>query len=168
MACYSDLIFMAYLISTSSPSTQTYCVSFFFPFFSALQCLTFLDGYKIVCFATDNKGIVGTYLDQEFLQHPERPVDQLLRWHFRQAVLTNMKGVGQPIFEHDFPPGSDVVGEILAVPNPAGRMQNAMRTFHSSRRDDVYLLRARRNRLGGSLCKTVPCGCTSSKCQRER
>lgn len=26
------------------------------------------------------------------------------RWHFRQAVLANMRGAGQPVFENDFPP----------------------------------------------------------------
>lgn len=31
-------------------------------------------------------------------------VDQLLRWHFRQAVLANMRGAGEPVFENDFPP----------------------------------------------------------------
>jgi hypothetical protein len=34
-----------------------------------------------------------------------------------------MKGVGEPIFEHDFPPGSDIVGDILRGPRPAERME---------------------------------------------
>ena len=50
-------------------------------------------------------------------------MDQLLRWHFRQAVLTNMKGAGEPIFECDFPPGSDMVGEIMGGPRAAERME---------------------------------------------
>ncbi|EFR03712.1 hypothetical protein MGYG_06709 [Nannizzia gypsea CBS 118893] len=27
------------------------------------------------------------------------------------SVLANMKGVGEPTFEHDFPPGTDMMGE---------------------------------------------------------
>ena len=38
--------------------------------------------------------------------------DELLRWHFRQSILANMRGEGGPIFEHDFPGGSDEVTEI--------------------------------------------------------
>ena len=68
-------------------------------------------------------GIAGKYLDQQLLNHPQRPIDEILRWHFRQAVLTNMKGAGEPIFEHDFPPGSDMIGEILRGPRAAERME---------------------------------------------
>ena len=68
-------------------------------------------------------GFAGEYLDQRFLSNPQRPLDQLLRWHFRQAVLANMRGAGEPIFEHDFPPGSDVVGDILYGPKAAERME---------------------------------------------
>jgi hypothetical protein len=38
-----------------------------------------------VCFDFDAEGIAGKYLDQKFFDDPQRPVDQLLRWHFRQA-----------------------------------------------------------------------------------
>jgi hypothetical protein len=34
-----------------------------------------------------------------------------------------MRGVGEPVFEHDFPPGSDIVGGILRGPRPAERME---------------------------------------------
>jgi hypothetical protein len=81
------------------------------------------NNYKIVCFAKDRKGIAGKCLDQRLLDDPQRPVDPLLRWHFRQAVLTNMKGAGEPVFEHDFPPGSDIVGDILKGPKAAKRME---------------------------------------------
>jgi hypothetical protein len=81
------------------------------------------DNYKIVCFSRDKYGISGKYLDRRLLDDPQRPVDPLLRWHFRQAVLTNMRGVGEPIFEHDFPPGSDIVGTILEGPKAAQRME---------------------------------------------
>ncbi|KAG9238857.1 hypothetical protein BJ875DRAFT_479915 [Amylocarpus encephaloides] len=81
------------------------------------------DNFKIVFFSPDGKNLAGKYLDQEFLSHTERPVDQLLRWHFRQAVLANMRGAGEPRFEHDFPPGSDIVGDILCGPKSGERME---------------------------------------------
>ncbi|CUS06624.1 unnamed protein product, partial [Tuber aestivum] len=42
--------------------------------------------------------------------------DELLRWHFRQSVLANVRGAGEPIFENDFPPGTDMMRGILAGP----------------------------------------------------
>ena len=81
------------------------------------------DNYKIVFFTIDARNLAGKHLDLEFLNNPQRPVDQLLRWHFRQAVLANMRGAGEPRFEHDFPPGSDIVGDILNGPKPAERME---------------------------------------------
>ncbi|KAF8464668.1 hypothetical protein BDZ91DRAFT_729597 [Kalaharituber pfeilii] len=74
------------------------------------------DNYKIVCFRHDSFGVAGKYLDQQFLEDPRRPVDQLL-------LLTNMKGAGEPAFEVDFPPGSDMMGEIMSGPRAAERME---------------------------------------------
>lgn len=71
----------------------------------------------------DFEDLAGRHLDQEFLNNPQRPADELLRWHFRQAVIANMKGAGEPIFEHDFPPGSDIVGDILRGPKAGERME---------------------------------------------
>ena len=68
-------------------------------------------------------GIAGRHLDPQLLNHPQRPIDGLLRWHFRQAVLTNMKAGGEARFEHDFPPGSDMMGHILRGPRAAERME---------------------------------------------
>ena len=87
------------------------------------QLIIAQDNYKIVCFGPDGEGIAGNHLDQQFLQDPHRPVDQLLRWHFRQAVFANMRGAGEPIFEVDFPPGSDMMGEIMSGPKAAERME---------------------------------------------
>jgi hypothetical protein len=82
------------------------------------------DNYKIVSFAEESLQFnLPHQLDQTFLQNPLRPVDQLLRWHFRQAVLTNMKGVGEPCFENDFPPGTDMMGEIMSGPKAGERME---------------------------------------------
>lgn len=81
------------------------------------------DGYKIVCFVHDWMGIAGSSVNQRFIDDPRRPVDQLLRWHFRQSVLANMRGAGEPIFECDFPKGSDLMSEIVSGPLPAERME---------------------------------------------
>ena len=34
-----------------------------------------------------------------------------------------MKGAGEPYFEHDFPPGSDIIGDIQNGPKAAERME---------------------------------------------
>ena len=62
----------------------------------------------------DDDDIAGTYLDKRFVEDPKRPVDQVLRWHFRQAVLANMRGQGEPVFESDFFPNSDILDEIMS------------------------------------------------------
>ncbi|KAJ5921812.1 hypothetical protein N7516_009515 [Penicillium verrucosum] len=83
------------------------------------------DGYKITDFAGNNLQADGRVLDIVCRNpnNPDRVADDLLRWHFRQSVLANMKGAGEPIFEHDFPPGTDMVKDILQGPDPAQRME---------------------------------------------
>jgi hypothetical protein len=81
------------------------------------------DNYKVVCFRLENEGVAGKYLGEQFVNDPHRPVDPLLRWHFRQAVIANMKGLEEPIFECDFPPGADMMGEIRSGPMAAGWME---------------------------------------------
>ena len=34
-----------------------------------------------------------------------------------------MKGAGEPYFDHDFPPGSDIMGDIQSGPKAAERME---------------------------------------------
>ena len=46
-------------------------------------------------------GLAGSYLDQEFVKNPLRLVDEVLRWYFRQAVLVNVRGVGEPVIDHE-------------------------------------------------------------------
>ncbi|KAK9242360.1 HNH endonuclease-domain-containing protein [Lipomyces tetrasporus] len=83
------------------------------------------DGYKITCFDSDNFRIDGRTLDPICRDHNNANGvrDELLRWHFRQAVLANMRGAGEPSFEMDFPSGSDMMGEILSGPKAAERME---------------------------------------------
>ncbi|KAK9244176.1 hypothetical protein V1506DRAFT_335402 [Lipomyces tetrasporus] len=49
-------------------------------------------------------------------------IDEFLRWYVRQAVLANMRGIVEPIFESEFPDGSDTVGEMLSGPRVAERI----------------------------------------------
>ncbi|KAK9323660.1 hypothetical protein V1517DRAFT_351953 [Lipomyces orientalis] len=72
------------------------------------------DGYKITCLDGDPFGIDG---DDRSAR------DELLRWHFGRAVLANMRGAGEPSFETDFPPATDMMGEILSGPDAAKRME---------------------------------------------
>ncbi|PUU73127.1 hypothetical protein B9Z19DRAFT_1005929 [Tuber borchii] len=81
------------------------------------------DNYKIVCFMYDDNNIAGTHLDKAFVEDPKRPVDQVLRWHFRQAVLANMRGQGEPVFECDFPSGSYILDDIMSGPKAGERME---------------------------------------------
>jgi len=67
--------------------------------------------------------IAGRRLDEAFLNNPLRPPDELLRWHFRQAVLANVKGVGEPYWEQDFPAGMDMLTEIMNCPRADERME---------------------------------------------
>ncbi|KAK9364854.1 HNH endonuclease-domain-containing protein [Lipomyces kononenkoae] len=83
------------------------------------------DDYKIVTFTDDLLNVGGRQLDP-ICRDPnnvQSARDELLRWHFRQAVLANMRGAGEPIFEFDFPSGSDMVGEIRESPAAAKRME---------------------------------------------
>ncbi|KAK9241703.1 HNH endonuclease-domain-containing protein [Lipomyces tetrasporus] len=83
------------------------------------------DGYKITCFDEVFDRIDGRILDPVCRDPSDnrRIRDELLRWHFRQAVLANMSGVGEPTFETDFPPGTDMMGEILSGSTAAKRME---------------------------------------------
>ena len=71
----------------------------------------------------DDHDIACTYPDEIFVKDSKRPVDQVLRWYFRQAVLATMRGDGEPVFECDFPPGSDMVGEIMRGPKAGEWME---------------------------------------------
>ncbi|KAK9349706.1 HNH endonuclease-domain-containing protein [Lipomyces doorenjongii] len=88
-------------------------------------CINPDNNYKITSFDADDEKLDGRILDP-ICRDPkdERSVrDELLRWHFRQAVLANMRGAGEPVFEFDFPPGTDMMGEILNGPHAPERME---------------------------------------------
>ena len=78
----------------------------------------------MICFDEDLLGVDGRQLDP-ICRDPADPRsvrDELLRWRFRQAVLANMRGAGEPVFEMDFF-GGDMMGEIMNGPEAAERME---------------------------------------------
>ncbi|KZF25242.1 hypothetical protein L228DRAFT_258695 [Xylona heveae TC161] len=83
------------------------------------------DGYKITVFNYDILGLDGRILDPVCRDpaDPHRVSDEILRWHFRQSVLANMRGAGEPIFEHDFPPGTDMMRDIQDEPRGQERFE---------------------------------------------
>ncbi|KAK9320296.1 hypothetical protein V1517DRAFT_348304 [Lipomyces orientalis] len=92
------------------------------------------DDYRIVCFLDDSLGLAGRQLDTicRDIEHPHHVNDNIF-WHFQQAVLANMRGAGEPVFDEDIPPGSDTMNAILSGPAPAERMEFEL----SSRLGDV-------------------------------
>lgn len=76
-------------------------------------------------FGYDFNSLDGKFLDPVCRDSadPHRVSEQLLRWHFRQSVLANMRGAGEPTFEHDFPPGTDMMREIRDGPYPKERFE---------------------------------------------
>ncbi|KAK9249644.1 hypothetical protein V1507DRAFT_438816 [Lipomyces tetrasporus] len=93
------------------------------------------DDYRIVCFLDDSLGLAGRQLDTicRDIEHPHHVNDNIIFWHFQQAVLANMRGAGEPVFDEDIPPGSDTMNAILSGPAPAERMEFEL----SSRLGDV-------------------------------
>ncbi|KAK9334433.1 hypothetical protein LIPSTDRAFT_253502 [Lipomyces starkeyi NRRL Y-11557] len=93
------------------------------------------DDYRIVCFLDDSLGLAGRQLDPicRDLEDPHHVNDNILFWHFQQAVLANMRGAGEPVFDEDIPAGSDTMDAIISGPAPAERMEFEL----SSRLGDV-------------------------------
>ncbi|KAL1983690.1 hypothetical protein VTN96DRAFT_10119 [Rasamsonia emersonii] len=77
-----------------------------------------VDGYKVITFMPNRWGIDGRILDP-ICRNPNNPdhvSDEVLRWHFRQCILANMRGAGEPVFETDFPAGTDMMATLRAEP----------------------------------------------------
>ncbi|KAK9243527.1 hypothetical protein V1506DRAFT_448039, partial [Lipomyces tetrasporus] len=80
--------------------------------------------HKITSFDSDLLGLDGRTLDP-ICRDPNderRVTGELLQWHFCQAILANMRGAGETVFEFDFPPGTDMICEIRSGPEAAKRM----------------------------------------------
>lgn len=58
--------------------------------------------------------------------HPGHVPDQLLRWHFLQSVLANMWRAAEPVFESDFPPGSDQIKTMFHKPYGKQRLETEL------------------------------------------
>lgn len=83
------------------------------------------NGYRVQSFCPNSDEFHGNILDPVCRQPGDQiaVIDTLLRWHYEQAVLCNMRGVGEPFFEFDIPPGSDMIGRIMEGPQPAAQME---------------------------------------------
>ncbi|KAI5291425.1 U3 small nucleolar RNA-associated protein [Ascosphaera aggregata] len=86
------------------------------------------DNYKITVFCKDIFKIEGKTLEEVCRREndPNRVSKEILRWHFRQSVLANMRGVGEPTFDTDFPPGSDRLGAMRNGPYGKERLEKAL------------------------------------------
>ncbi|KAK9364829.1 hypothetical protein V1509DRAFT_661355 [Lipomyces kononenkoae] len=83
------------------------------------------DDYKVITFMPNRWGIDGRILDSicRDPNNPDHVSDDVLRWHFRQCILANMRGAGEPVFETDFPPGTDMMATMRAEPCGKERFQ---------------------------------------------
>ncbi|KZF23834.1 hypothetical protein L228DRAFT_282514 [Xylona heveae TC161] len=83
------------------------------------------DGYKIITFFPNPFRVDGRILEYS-CRNPDDPnhvSDELLRWHFRQSVLANMREAGEPLFETDFPPGTDQMATMRTEPYGKERLE---------------------------------------------
>ncbi|EFR05446.1 hypothetical protein MGYG_08458 [Nannizzia gypsea CBS 118893] len=83
------------------------------------------DDYRVYSFKVNTRRYHGSTLDNICRQPGDahRVSDVLLRWHFEQTVLSNVRGAAEPALEFDFPPGNDMMGEIREGPLAAERME---------------------------------------------
>jgi hypothetical protein len=88
------------------------------------------DGYKIISFMPNREGIDGRVLDPicRNPNNPDRVSDDVLRWHFRQSVLANIRGAGEPVFETDFPGGTDLMATLRTEPYGKERFEMELET----------------------------------------
>jgi hypothetical protein len=71
------------------------------------------NGYKVTCFTKDIWHCDGLYMILKNYPQQYQPLRALLKHHFRQAVLCNMKGRGPEYdWDEDLTPGTDPVAEI--------------------------------------------------------
>ncbi|KAH0563095.1 hypothetical protein GP486_002337 [Trichoglossum hirsutum] len=71
------------------------------------------DNFKITSFVEDYLGFDGRYMAHSNYPQRYQPLRSLLKYHFRMAVLCNMKGRGPEYsWDEDIPPGMDPVAEI--------------------------------------------------------
>ncbi|KAK6511443.1 hypothetical protein TWF481_000359 [Arthrobotrys musiformis] len=72
-------------------------------------------GYKVYVFGSDRYELSGKRMKVSARENGDRGVrDALLMWHFRQCVLKNMRGSGEPSWDYGPNEGGDVVGRLLS------------------------------------------------------
>ncbi|KAJ5902310.1 hypothetical protein N7495_002838 [Penicillium taxi] len=74
------------------------------------------DGYKIYEFTNNEDGIDGRVLPLfcRTRVDPNAVSNDLLRWHWQQTLLKNLKGATEPIWEFDFQIAERMEAELLA------------------------------------------------------
>lgn len=85
-------------------------------------------GHMGVCFTVDTEKVAGRVLSATTKPSFDTNLtvnDKILRWHFHQSILTNMKGAGERIWDLD-PGGGDPMNIILADPDAADIMEVEM------------------------------------------
>lgn len=84
------------------------------------------DGYKIINFCRDRLHIDGRVLDPVCRNphDPNRVSDELLLWHFRKAVMKQLRAAAGPrASDHDYDYDGDILGKIRDGPCAAHRME---------------------------------------------
>ncbi|KAK9388452.1 hypothetical protein V1515DRAFT_532974, partial [Lipomyces mesembrius] len=81
--------------------------------------------HKVITFMPNHWGIDGRILDPicRNPNNPDRVSYEVLRWPFRQCVLDNMRGAGEPVFETDFPAGTDMMATLRDEPYGTERFE---------------------------------------------
>ena len=83
--------------SLSIPTFVFYIIHFKVPILNVLQ-----RQYTVFAFVPGYEDITGKALKLDHIQDlNSRPLDDLFRDHFLQAVLKNMKGVGEPNWDYE-------------------------------------------------------------------
>ncbi|PYI09742.1 hypothetical protein BO78DRAFT_415302 [Aspergillus sclerotiicarbonarius CBS 121057] len=87
-------------------------------------------GHKVVVFTRDSQQVGGRVLSPTTRPSRDRNLtvsDDLLRWHFHQAILTNMKGSGERQWDLDYA-GGDPMNIILAHEDAGDIMEAELAT----------------------------------------
>ena len=88
-------------------------------------------GYKVFCLDEDTYRVGGRSLSQSARQPSnthDKISDDLLRWHFKQCVLHNMKGAGEPGWEENDFGDRNEIEQIMELGDAGLRMEEELFT----------------------------------------
>ena len=92
---------MMHGIPTSSLSILTFVFSIY-PRYQLSHCHLRQRGHVVIPFVPGYDDIAGKILKLDHItDYNLRPLDDLFRDHFRQAMLKNMKGAGEPTWDYE-------------------------------------------------------------------